>query len=129
METTFTYRAPYPVITTKPTFDQTLSATTSRDWTILGGVTALCGGAGSMFARPFRIKYGMGLVTASCVAVLGFMGVMRSAVLRLEGYSPNEWLVKKYPYRLDSQGQQIRVEPFRQPTPQEFQEILRNPRQ
>lgn len=129
METTYTYRPPYPVVAHKPTLSMACNATTTKDWLQAFSFAAFSGAVTSAVSRPFNMKYGLGIATFSCTFIVAGMGVFASAVRRLEGYEPNEFLVKKYPYRLDYPGEQIRVEPFRIPTREELEEIIRNPRQ
>eukprot|EP01122_Echinamoeba_exundans_P007534 TRINITY_DN2341_c0_g1_i1.p1 TRINITY_DN2341_c0_g1~~TRINITY_DN2341_c0_g1_i1.p1 ORF type:complete len:130 (-),score=27.46 TRINITY_DN2341_c0_g1_i1:295-684(-) len=129
MQTTYTYRPPFPVITTKPTLEQAFAATTRRDWLEAFGVSALSGGVIAAVTRPFSMKYGMGIATFGCVGALAVMGVFKSASKRLQGYEPNNTILNQFPYRLDTPGEQVRVEPFRVPTREELEDILRNPRQ
>jgi hypothetical protein len=129
MQTTYTYRPPFPVISAKPNLEQAMAATTRRDWLEAFGVSTVSAGIAAAVTRPFNLKYGMSLATFGCVGALSVMGIFRSASRRLEGYEANAEILNKFPYRLDTPGEQVRVEPFRAPSREELEEILRNPRQ
>lgn len=129
METTYTYRPPFPVITTNPTLEQALAATTKKDWLQAFGISAGAAAIAAVATRPFSVKYGMSLVAFGTVGTIAAMGVLKNSCKRLEGYEPNEEQCQKFPYRLDIPDEQVRVEPFRMPTREELEEIIRNPRQ
>lgn len=120
------YRSKYPVIHSNPGLSLLIQNISKKDFITMLGLTGISIPIG-YYVSPMK-KIHTASFAALFGATAGFVMAIRNSAYRLIGLSPNQDLVKKYPYRLDYYDYQVRTEPFREIVLEEELEIEDSPR-
>lgn len=120
------YRTEYPVVNQSPTLSMLLKNVDKSDLFWSGLAVLLSFPIGYSIPRIKRTPImwtTVGLVSfgATCYC-------LQQSGKRFLGLSPNAKLVKKYPYRLDIKGYEVRTEPLRTVNIEESNEVRMTPR-